>query len=400
MNPTTKILSLLAGIACFAPIGCDQLTESLMGQPNPNAAVITPAGPVGIPPQNDRMLANESPFIDSTGPSNWSMATPSPFVTTAAVTELPNSDSSAAVKTATGTNWLASTITDSNGLQVPPAEKMPATSAGKIYIDRAHVKFVDKSDVAAQADGLITSLNANEGDLLVSNSLIIQLDDRLANSELEVTKKEYKAALEKAQDDSELQYSKASNDVAREEYLIAKDIDDRGAGTATELNKKWLEYKRADLAITVAEVKNKQDLSAAEVSKAKQGAAEVQVQLRKIASPFDGIVVKKLKQHHDWVRAGEVILRIVSMEQLRVVGQVRVEQLTAAPHELLGAPASVDIELFPGKIERVSAKVGFVSPVMESSSGYEVWLQIPNIKANDQWVFREGMPAKIEISTR
>ena len=154
------------------------------------------------------------------------------------------------------------------------------------------------------------------------------------------------------------------------------------------------------MAITVAEVKNKQDLSAVGVSKAKMGAAEVQVQLRKIIAPFDGIVAEKLKDQHEWVRAGEVIMRLVSMEQLRVVGQVRVSQLSAAPHELLGAPANVDIELFPGKAERVVAKVDFVSPVMESSGGYRIWLQIPNIKSNDQWVFREGMPAKIEIRTR
>ena len=243
-------------------------------------------------------------------------------------------------------------------------------------------------------------MDADEGDLLTTNTLMIQLDDRLANSELDVTKKEYEAAIEKAKDDSEIQYSVASNDVAQAEYGIQKQINDKGAGTDIELNKKWLEWKRADLAITVAKVKKKEADLAAGVSQAKQGAAEVQVQLRKIIAPFDGIVAEKRKERHDWVRAGDVILRLVSMEQLRVVGQVRVNQLSAAPHELVGAPATVEIELYPGKIERVSAKVGFVSPVMESSGSYRIWLQIANVKANDQWIFREGMPAKIEIQTR
>jgi multidrug resistance efflux pump len=287
-----------------------------------------------------------------------------------------------------------------NGLQVPAAESPNPTADGKIYVDSAHLKFVNDLEVAAQADGLITQMDADEGDLLKTNSLMIQLDDRLANSELQVTQKEYEAAVEKSKDDSEIQYSKAAHDVAREEYNIAVELDRKGAGTATELSKKWLEDRRAGLAITVAQLKNKQDVLAVGVSEAKQGAAKVQVDMRKIVAPFDGIVAEKRKEQHDWVRAGDVILRLVSMEQLRVVGQVRVSQLSAAPHELLGAPAVIDIELYPGKSERVTAKVGFVSPVMESSGGYRIWLQIPNVKANDQWVFREGMPARIEIATR
>ncbi len=93
-----------------------------------------------------------------------------------------------------------------------------------------------------------------------------------------------------------------------------------------------LESRRAELAITVAQVKNNQDHKAAAVSNAKQGAALVQVELRKITAPFDGIVAEKRKEKYDWVRAGDVIMRLVSMEQLRVVGQVRVEQLQTAPH--------------------------------------------------------------------
>jgi hypothetical protein len=61
---------------------------------------------------------------------------------------------------------------------------------------------------------------------------------------------------------------------------------------------------------------------------------------------------------------------------------------------------TIDIELYPGRVERVNGKVGYVSPTLESSGGYKIWLQISNIQANGQWVFREGMPARIELQTR
>ncbi len=98
--------------------------------------------------------------------------------------------------------------------------------------------------------------------------------------------------------------------------------------------------------------------------------------------------------------AGDVIVRLVALEKLRVVGMVKIDSLEAPPHLLLNAPASIDIQLYPGAVQTVEARVGFVSPVMQSSGAYQIWVEIPNQKVNDQWLFRQGMPATIRINTR
>ena len=378
-----------------------------MGKPDPNAVTLAPAGPNEATAKSERMANLETPLtVPPTSPIN--SVAPSPFVTPANAQELPSNQAAQVV--ATGGPAYDSTLFTSTpnepylqpGLPVPPIDRSGPSADGKIRINSAQLKYVRDQNlaIAAQADGLITELSVDEGNMVAANSLLIQLDDRLAKSELEVTNKEYLAALEKSKDDAEIKYSQAASDVAKKELEMAQDLDRRGAGTFSELIKKELEATRAELAINVAEMKNKQDVAAADVSLAKKGAAEVQIQLRKITAPFDGIVAEKIKARHDWVRAGDVILRLVSLQQLRVVGQVRPSQLSAAPHELVGAPASIEIEIYPGRVERVSAQVGFVSPEMEGQNGYNIWLQIPNIKSKDQWVFREGMPAKIEIQTR
>jgi multidrug resistance efflux pump len=290
-----------------------------------------------------------------------------------------------------------------SGLAVPSAESnITPSMSGVIVVKSAFLQFRNDLDieVASPADGLITEMDVEEGGTISKGSLIFQLDDRLPKSELAVTMKEHEAAVQKASDRSEIEYSKASVEVAKQDYEVTKLLVEKEASTDMELSKKWLEYKRAALGVTVAEVKNSQDVSAVGVAEAKKGAAGVQIELRRILSPFEGIVAEKKKEKHDWVRAGEIIMRLISMEQLRVVGQVNVSQLSKAPHELLGAPATVKIEVFPGNIERVETKVGFVSPVMQSSGGYKIWVQIPNKQSNGQWVYREGMPATIEISTR
>jgi multidrug efflux pump subunit AcrA (membrane-fusion protein) len=410
---------LLAGGFLALPTlsGCDYLPEVVTGRPDPNAAKIQAAGPAG-----DIVLSSQS--MDRTEMSSANQGKLVNEATTgydSAVVQTggsygegiasPPTIGSGVFEPPQAMNSPNQPVISESGLSVPPAESVAvstsirnsitSTSAnGKILIKNANLKFVNDLDIASQADGLILDLVADEGDMLTKGELLVQLDDRLANSELAVTHKELEAAKEKAKDDSEILYSRAAFNVAEIDYTKTEELNARGSETDAELRKKWLEKRRAELAITVAELKNNQDKAAVEVSAAKEGAAAVQVDLRKMLVPFDGVVAEKKKEKYDWVRAGEVLLRLVSMEQLRVVGQVRVDDLQAPPHELMNAPATVEIELFPGNRERVEAKIGFVSPVLEVSGAYRVWVQIPNKKVNNQWLFREGMPATIEISTR
>ncbi len=70
-------------------------------------------------------------------------------------------------------------------------------------------------------------------------------------------------------------------------------------------------------------------------------------------------------------------------------------RLSAAPHDVVGAPATVEIELYPGKIDASGqgrirlAGHGIVGELPN-------WAAIANVKANDQWIFREGMPRRLK----
>lgn len=404
---TSSLQALLVGlvvVTCLLPLGgCDYLPEAITGIPDPNAQAIQAAGPSGLNAStNSSTVANVAAPVEWNGPT----AVGNTAVTPAGAQESFGSAASGVVQSGGSSineQFLSSLPSNSStatvaqsGIEVPAANTAPM-SDGKIIVT-ANLRFVNDQEVAAPADGLITLLDIDEGDLVAKGNLVGQLDDRLPKSELDVATKEYEAAVEKAKDKSEIEYSKASSEVAGEDLKITEELEKRGASNQLELQKKWLEAKRAELAITVAEVKNRQDVAASQVANAKRGAAEVQIELRRIVSPFDGIVADKKKEKHDWVRAGEIIMRLVSMEQLRVTGQVFSAQLKRAPHELVGAPVVIDIEVFPGKVERVNGKIGYISPVMDTSGGYKIWAQIPNMQSNGQWVFREGMPAKIEFN--
>ncbi len=228
----------------------------------------------------------------------------------------------------------------------------------------------------------------------------MELDSRLAVAERDVAIKELDAARQKSEDTSEILYAKSAKEVAEQDLKNSNELLRRQVESAGDNRKKWLEHRRSELAITVAEIKRNQDLSAVGVNEAKKRAAEVQIDLRTIQAPFHGIVAHKEKDANEWVKAGDVIVRLVALEKLRVVGMVKIDSLEAPPHLLLNAPASIDIQLYPGAVQTVEARVGFVSPVMQSSGAYQIWVEIPNQKVNDQWLFRQGMPATIRINTR
>ncbi len=201
-------------------------------------------------------------------------------------------------------------------LELPPAEETSnaalasglgttySTSDGVVVVEYANVKFVNDIEVVAQADGIITKLEVEEGDWINQGETLVELDSRLAVAERDVATKELDAARQKSEDTSEILYAKSAKEVAEQDLRNSNELLRRQVESAGDNRKKWLEHRRSELAITVAEIKRNQDLSAVGVNEAKKRAAEVQIDLRTIQAPFHGIVAHKEKDANEWVKRG------------------------------------------------------------------------------------------------
>ncbi len=260
------------------------------------------------------------------------------------------------------------------------------------------LKYVSDVDIAAQADGLITKLAADEGMMVRKDESLIQMDIRLANSELQVADAELRSAEEQSKDTSEIDYSKAAFNVAKIAYDSMKTLLDKNAASESEAQKSWLESERSRLAIKVAELKHNKDVSQSEVAKAKRDAANVQIQLRSIIAPFDGVVVKKEKDEFEWVRAGEPILRLVAEDRIRVIGSLKAADLRIPAHRLKGAKATLFVELAAGIWDSSECTIGFVGSVVDLDNRYRIWAEIENKQQDGQWLYREGMVAQMELA--
>jgi len=283
---------------------------------------------------------------------------------------------------------------------VPPSGlPVPSSTKGKLMAQGAKVFFPDPITVAADADGKITKMLVDNGTVVQEGILIMEIDSRLAEKEVVVAQEELKAANLKAKDDSQILYSKAAQKVAEQDVKMSNDLISKGAENMMDNQKKRLELEKAGLQVSVSQTEKKREESDVEVKNAKLEAAKVQLALRRLLAMKSGMISGLDEKHQfDWVRAGEPICKLTSMDRIRIKGTV---QVSDAPHLLLNAPARVTIFYASGKGETLEGSVGYVSPRATNIDEYPIHVDLPNRLTEDgQYLFREGMQADIEITPR
>jgi len=285
------------------------------------------------------------------------------------------------------------------GLRVPAdGVNVPAANRTDVLTFSGVLSFVNDVWIPAQTDGIIQQLMVDEGSVVEADSVLIELDSRLANAEVQVAENEKTSATLKAEDDSQIKFSQASLDVAKSVLLRSQQLYETGVETRDDFEKKTLERIKAGFQVDVSKREQKINQAAVGVSDAKLNAAKVQVELRTIKAPFRGLVAETQKERFEWVKTGDQILRLVSLEKFRVRGFVLLEE---SPNILEGAPARVTVPIGPGKVETIEGVVGFVKPESvgkkQSGNEYAVWVEMPNRVVNGKYLFRGGMDAKVEI---
>ena len=297
----------------------------------------------------------------------------------------------------TQTNLIPALPTPREAASVPTLE---ATQDGRLRY-KAILSFVNDIKVVAQTDGIILDILVDEGTAVSKDTILIQIDNRLAVAEREVASKELESAKLKAEDDSQIKFSVASYEVATSVFNRSQELFAKVAEGQEEWEKKRLEKIKAGFQIDVSKREQLIAQAAVGVNEAKVNASNVQLELRTIKAPFTGVVASMQKERYDWVKAGEEILRLVSLDKFRVKGTVRIAD---SPNTLEGARANVIIPTGTGTVERLDGVVGFVSPESQGSGArndgtqeYTVWVEIPNKQVRGKYLFRGAMDAIVEI---
>jgi membrane fusion protein, multidrug efflux system len=227
------------------------------------------------------------------------------------------------------------------------------SSVSKMAIDNSlqltgYMEANSEINIAAEAQGTITSLNAELGQEKSKGSIIATIDDKLK-----------KLAVQTAS----ISVAKLKKDLER-----YKNLYQGGTITEQQLNEAQNSYNN---------------------SKIQLEQAEKQLSDATIKSPISGIVIKKLIEKGEYVNIGAPIATIVDISKLKIklnVSEANVYQLK------LNNKAIITTDVYPEVT--FEGNISFISSQGDDSHNYPVEIVIPN---NSKYPLKSGTFANVLI---
>jgi len=214
-------------------------------------------------------------------------------------------------------------------VNVSPVTKMAMSNSLQLT---GYMDAYSEIDIAAEAQGIITSLNAALGQEKSKGSIIATIDDKLK-----------KLAVQTAS----ISVTKLKKDLERYNNLYK-------GGTATEqqLNDAQNLYDNAEIQLEQA---------------------EKQLSDATIKSPIRGVITKKQVEEGEYINIGSPISTIVDISKLKIklnVSEIDVYQLK------IGDKAIITTDIYPGI--SFEGNISFISSQGDDSHNYPVEIVIPN----------------------
>jgi macrolide-specific efflux system membrane fusion protein len=276
---------------------------------------------------------------------------------------------------------------------VSDAQASEGSATGGLTVDSVVLRLLEEAEVPAQEAGVVTSVAVREGQRVKQGELLTQIDDEVARLAAEAVQAQYDIARAKAANDVRRRFAKKSLEVSQAELQRSMESIERFAKSVSQsqldverltVQKNQLEAEQADHEHEVATLEMK-------AQENELTAARAQVARRRIAAPFDGVVVQIYVRRGEWVEPGQKALRIINVDRLKAEGFV---PSAATVADLSGKSVSLEVEGQTATVP-VSGTVLFVSPEVDPINGQvRVWAEIDNRDGK----LRPGQAAQMVIS--
>lgn len=273
-----------------------------------------------------------------------------------------------------------------------------AAKSGQIEIADAQVSLIQNTFLAAPIAGVVAEVLVAEGDHVESGRRLVQLDAEQAQTELDAVRASHDAARLESDNDVSERYATRTLEVRQRELQQSMEANRQFTGSIseTEIAKQQLVVDQARLAIEHAQ----QDLKIAQARAAEKLAAmrivEARVRKHGVQAKVAGTVVEVAVEPGEWVEAGKPIVRVISLNPIRVEcfvdGRMHGPGLVGRGIEFfLAATANAEAET------RLRGKVTFVSPEVNPVTGQaRLWATIDNPKL----AARAGMRGRLVIGSK
>jgi macrolide-specific efflux system membrane fusion protein len=281
----------------------------------------------------------------------------------------------------------------------PQAKVAQAAPPNTAVIGNATVSVIDEAEVPAMDAGQIREMEAREGLEVKRGQFLASLNNEREESKISVAKAQLDISNAEAESDVRIEVAKMK---AQTTYYIWQQAVHAIARLANsisqtdELQRKF-SYLHSKSEIEQAELEQRIARLTADAREAELAAAQTDLAMRRIEAPIDGIVDEVKKNVGEWVTAGDVVLKLVRLDRLRVEGHLALD--IAHPAQVSNQPARISVQINSRDIVELDGRISFVKPTL-TGDRYHVWAEVANRKLNEEWLLRPGMKASITVDLK
>jgi membrane fusion protein (multidrug efflux system) len=253
--------------------------------------------------------------------------------------------------------------------EAQPKADEPLTVSGPLVVEH-------QVDVAAQRDGVVSSISSEAGARVRAGTPLAHLDDRQLSANLEAARAKTRSIA------ADLKNWEAEAKVLEADYGRAQQLWDLGLISQEQLEhaKYKAESDQWDIK-RVAETLN--------TAHEEEHALELELEKTRISAPFDGVVARR------YVRAGQTITKGDRLFWVTAEGPLRLR--FTLPEKFVGRlRRGQELPLTSPDVpqEKHSVKIVEISPVVDPSSGtIEILAELAGPAGN----LRAGMSASVRI---
>ena len=261
---------------------------------------------------------------------------------------------------------------------------------GGIILEQSTVKRDVQGNVLRDSSGEPIPIELERGVLLFAGQQVAQLDDRYPQAQFAVAKTKLAVAKKEAEQTIGMDYAEASLLVAESDYRRKWDIDKRAPGTVTaaEFEIAAFKVKEARLQLDKARIDHENQQESVKVQEEEVRVAQTQLDLRKVKTPFNGMVVNVVSQVGNYLRESDAIAEVAQLDKLKILANVDGTMITQ--EQVNKKKVTVTVRNPGGQVDEFDGSVRYAAPIFDRLRRFEVEIVVNNRLVNGSWLLKEG----------
>jgi RND family efflux transporter MFP subunit len=269
----------------------------------------------------------------------------------------------------------------------------PSEPAGTIEVPSMLLRLIEQVDVPARESGVLAGVNVVEGQMVKEGAVLAEIDDGEARIAEERARIECEMARVTATNTVHVRFAKKSAEVAQAELRRSAESNERypKSISESEMDRLRLVVEKARLEIEQAEYDHRVAAFNQQVKENDYRGGQQKVKQHKITAPLSGAVVQVHRRRGEWVKPGEVVVRILRLDRLRAEGFLKTEHWS---DQLQGRPVRLWVDLPKAPRAEFSGKVVFLDPEIDPvNAQVRIWAEVENAGLR----LRPGMRATMAL---